>query len=578
MTSAIGIEIATSAVRVAVVAHRGGRDRLVGYGEAELAPGCVVDGGVVAADPVREALRAAAEMAGVRFSRGRRRPRARLSVSGLRAITRQLELPPLPENEVEAAARLAALEVIPFAPERSVVSVCRVPETPPERPTVLVDAAQRDLLEGLVGVATAAGFAVEAVEPAASALARALRSRDGRAAAGGRAAAPEPAGAAAIVAIGAELSTVVVVRAGAVRFVRTIPTGGAAVTRALASAGDLAPTRAEALKRRIGEVGDASDAAVAARATAVAASSPLLAEIRSSLVYYATLPDCGEIEAVTVVGGGAKLAGLIEQLGAQLQIPTAPCAALGDLVIGVGEPDAAALAAHGAVVVGLARTRGGERAPNLLPPEILQARRAAHTEALVATAAAALALAAAGAGTVRTLQAHAAEHAAAVIGAHVGRLEAQLPRYQAAADLAARAQHDAAMAAPLVSHEVNWPAVLADLSASTPPLVATTSLGGAAGTLVPGTGASASAASAPSSSRRLPASSSVIGTLQLSLAARTFSDFQSWFSAIEASKTFRVVQYSGLTGSGTGVDFSAVLDVTGSAHTSRLSQFEEPTR
>jgi hypothetical protein len=73
----------------------------------------------------------------------------------------------------------------------------------------------------------------------------------------------------------------------------------------------------------------------------------------------------------------------------------------------------------------------------------------------------------------------------------------------------------------------------------------------------------------------LPARSQVIGSIALSLSAARYPQFQSWFDAIEASRGFRIVQYSGLTGSSSGVSFSAELDVTGAEHSSRLSQFEE---
>ena len=99
---------------------------------------------------------------------------------------------------------------------------------------MLVAAAHRDLVDGVVAAAEKAGLIVEGVDLVSSALVRALGDPS--------VAAERPE---AIVSIGAGLTVVVVHQGGRPQFVRTIGTGGNAATAAVASALDLPLVDAE---------------------------------------------------------------------------------------------------------------------------------------------------------------------------------------------------------------------------------------------------------------------------------------------------------------------------------------------
>ena len=99
---------------------------------------------------------------------------------------------------------------------------------------VLVAAAHRDLVDGVVAAAEKAGLIVEGVDLVSSALVRALGDPS--------VAAERPE---AIVSIGAGLTVVVVHQHGRPQFVRTIGTGGNAATAAVAGALDLPLVDAE---------------------------------------------------------------------------------------------------------------------------------------------------------------------------------------------------------------------------------------------------------------------------------------------------------------------------------------------
>ena len=170
--------------------------------------------------------------------------RVNLGVAGLRAITREVDMPPLPPDELDDAVRFQADQVIPFPLERTSISAKVIAQytdadgAPQIR--VLVAAAHRDLIDGVVDAVQAAGLEPVGIDLDTAALARALYDPSFS---GG----PE-----AIVSVGAGLTMVVVHQAGLLQFVRTIDLGGDNVTRAIASALDLPAADAEAGQAQTG--------------------------------------------------------------------------------------------------------------------------------------------------------------------------------------------------------------------------------------------------------------------------------------------------------------------------------------
>ena len=219
-----------------VVGH--GRPELVRLGQVGLPPRAVIDGVILDLPAVRVAVERCVKEGG--FSPGD----VHVGIAGLRAITRELGMPLVPDSEIDAAVRLQALDVIPFAIDKALISARPLEETlgangMPER-RVLVAAAHRDLVDPLVEIVTAAGLNPISVEPTSSAMIRALF--DPQTAVEG----PE-----AIVAIGGGLTKVAVHENGVPHFVRTIAEGGDAVTAAIAGALDLPVADAEVIKRNL---------------------------------------------------------------------------------------------------------------------------------------------------------------------------------------------------------------------------------------------------------------------------------------------------------------------------------------
>lgn len=235
----VGLDIGTSAVRAAELDVSSSRPVLLTYGQVGLPPGSIVDGEIQDGAAVTEALRRL--WANGHFSSSS----VIVGIAGLRAITREIDLPFVPDNEVDSAVRFQSEEVIPFPPELTILSSQVLTDyTSPEGDKmrrVLVAAAHADLVNGVIETVDKAGLTVSGVDLISSALVRAIGDRD-------QTDQPE-----AIVSVGAGLTVVVVHQQGRPQFVRTIGSGGNSTTAAISAALDVPAYDAEGLKRRIGE-------------------------------------------------------------------------------------------------------------------------------------------------------------------------------------------------------------------------------------------------------------------------------------------------------------------------------------
>ncbi len=287
----VGLDIGTSAVRAAELDVSHSRPVLLTYGQVGLPPGSLVEGEIRDGFAVTEALKRL-------WANGHFSSRSVIvGIAGLRAITRELDLPFVPDNEVDSAVRFQSEEVIPFPPDQTILSSQILADyTSPEGDKmrrVLVAAAHIDLVNGVIDAVDHAGLTVEGVDLISSALVRAI---------GGPEETDRPE---AIVSVGAGLTVVVIHQQGRPQFVRTIGSGGNATTAAISAALDVPVIDAEGMKRRIGD----EDAQFQSAERATQSSMvDLVGEIRNSIQYFASLPGRLPVSRVLVTGGGSGLA------------------------------------------------------------------------------------------------------------------------------------------------------------------------------------------------------------------------------------------------------------------------------
>ncbi len=314
---AIGLDIGSSAVRaVQLEQRRGDAPRLSHYREVALPPGAVVDGEVVEPDVVATALRELWGQAGLR------RRTVAVGLASQRVTVRQIDLPDLPDAELADAVRLQAQDQLPIPVDEALLDhvVVERYDVGDERTNVrvLLVAAERDMVDRLLGAVTGAKLRPALVDLDAFALLRSLTSSadDDESTTG------EPVE--LVVDVGAAITKIAVHRAGNPLFVRMVRLGGDAATRELQRVLDLSWEEAERAKL------DASAAMAAGaeldpddeRARVLQSGvQRVITEVRHSLDFFGAQHDDVEVGRVLLSGGGSLAPNLDAQLHALLELP-----------------------------------------------------------------------------------------------------------------------------------------------------------------------------------------------------------------------------------------------------------------
>ena len=554
----VGLDIGTSAVRAAEIDVSSKPPQLLNYGQIGLPPGSVVDGEIHDPTAVTEAIRRLWKNG--QFST----TSVIVGIAGLRAITREIDLPYVPDNEVDSAVRFHSEEVIPFAPDKTILSSQILSDyTSPDGAKmrrVLVAAAHSDLVEGVVAVTEGAGLVVKGVDLVSSALVRAIS--DGKS--GDQ---PE-----AIVSVGAGLTVVVIHQNGRPQFVRTIGSGGNAFTAAIASSLDLPIADAEALKRRLGEP---TPQVHAAQQSIQATVDDLISEIRNSVQYFATLPGRLPVSQILITGGGSSLHGFIPMLGAQIHLPVHAVSPLDRVDVSKVDltPDQAAQVSpvlSTPIGLGLPESNPAVKQFNLLPPEIIKRARMKNIQQRTLLVAAVIVGLLAVFGVWKAFQVHSAQNDVNALNANISSLNSQIPKYDLVVSATTAYDQGKARRTAVLGESIDWPNALTNLIAITPPKLQVQSFVGTTGN----GSATASATSAVTPTTATPAaSSSVSASIGFVATALTgpgpgLTSPSLWTSAIanDAAKLFaNPVPTSIATNSDGSVSFPSTISVTPAA-------------
>ncbi len=327
MAITVGLDIGSGAVRAAVVETTRSGPVLRRFAEMPLPPGVVAAGDVVDEGAVTEAVAALWK----RHSLPRKRVVA--GIANQRVIVRQVDVPHLEESELTEALPYQVQDAIPIPVEEAVLDFVPLEEyTTPEGDlmmSILVVAAQRDMVEGLVRIAHGAGLGVLAIDLQAFGLVRAAFGADLL----GGGSSPQ-----ALLDIGASMSQVAIVRSGITRFVRIIPTGGAQFTEMLMTGMSLGREDAEELKRQVGVAPqgtpDGEGNEDIARRILTRGADALIDEIRGSVNYYLTQAGEHSLERLVVSGNAARLPHLANRVGRSLNTRVEPVRVLEHIRVG----------------------------------------------------------------------------------------------------------------------------------------------------------------------------------------------------------------------------------------------------
>jgi type IV pilus assembly protein PilM len=531
----VGLDIGTSAVRAAELDISHAQPVLLTYGQVGLPPGSLVDGEIRDGSSVTEAIKKLWENG--QFSGSS----VIVGIAGLRAITREIDLPFVPDSEVDSAVRFQSEEVIPFPPDQTILSSQILADyTSPEGDKmrrVLVAAAHTDLVNGVIDTVEKAGLTVVGVDLISSALVRAI---------GGAAESEQPE---AIVSIGAGLTVVVVHQKGRPQFVRTIGSGGNATTAAISGSLDIPLPDAEGMKRRLGE----EDTQLrTAQGSAQPSMADLVGEIRNSIQYFASLPGRLPVSRVLVTGGGSALYGLLPMLADQVHLPVLPVSPLARLNTSKLDLTEAQMNEVGPVLstpIGLALPEPDKTVKkfNLLPPEVAKRARMKRIQERTMVGCVAVLVLLVAFGAWKFLQVHKAQNNVNDLQTQISTLNAEVPKYDLV--VAANNAFSAGVArrATVLNAAIDWPLVFNNLVAITPSGAQVQSFSGtsvaatAAGTPAAGATTTATGAGAtPTAGGSTATTSAAIGTIQLGVTGPgpSLTISEAWINAVSSSQLF----------------------------------------
>jgi hypothetical protein len=315
----------------------------------------------------------------------------------------------------------------------------------------------------------------------------------------------------------------------------------------------------------------------------------LVSEIRSSIQYFASLPDRAPIVRVLVTGGGSLLRGFIPQLQTQVRIPVRAVSPLARLdVTGLDlQPDqAAAIDPVLAAPIGLAlpEPNAGVRNFNLVPPEVLQRLFLRKIQRYVFVAAAVVGIALVGFGALNFLRIHNAQSGVNALNTSVASLNGQIPTYDKVVAATDELQTSKGQVTQITVAAVDWSAVVAELSKATPAGLNLTNFTGTAQAstgAAPAAGGSATATTTPTPAGSTTPSTAIgatdagaVGTITLDAGgtfpgAAHFSPVAEWIDDITNSAMFDPPGVTGVTnapsGSATDVTFQSTLSLTSGA-------------
>jgi len=323
----VGLDIGTVAVRAAAVDS--GKSKLVlrRFGEMPLPPGAVEGGEILDEDAVGEAVAA--------LWKRYKLPKKRVVVgtANQRVIVREVDVPQMDDAELKEALPFQVQDSLPIPVDEALLDYIPLDEfaTPEGEAmlSILVVAAHREMIEGILRVTDSAGLGIDAIDLQPFALVRAAFGADLTL----TESAPQ-----GIVDIGATITQVVFVRNGVARFVRILPRGGQNFTQALVSELDMEPEDAEELKREVGvEAEGAADEDVehaAARRILTAEGDALIDDIRGSVNFYLGQTGDSSMERIVIAGNGARLPHLANRMGGSLDIHLEPAKVLDQIDVG----------------------------------------------------------------------------------------------------------------------------------------------------------------------------------------------------------------------------------------------------
>ncbi|HET9178948.1 MAG TPA: type IV pilus assembly protein PilM [Terriglobia bacterium] len=298
----VGLDIGSSSVKAVELARKGAGYELVSLGIEPLGQDVVVDGSIMDALLVSSAIKKVVAENKIKVKE------VATSVSGHSVIVKRMTVSAVGESEVASAISYEAQQHIPFDLADVNLSYQVMGPAAAGGTDVMMVAAKREKILNHTNVLSQAGRIPVVVDIDALALQNAFEANYD----------PQPGALVALLNIGASTININILRDGTPLFTRDVSVGGNQYTDTLQKELDLSFDDAERLKQGHSLPNLSADAA-APHLRAV--SEILLLEIHKTVDFFRQTTSQENIQAIYLAGGGAKVAGLLELLKQEFDVP-----------------------------------------------------------------------------------------------------------------------------------------------------------------------------------------------------------------------------------------------------------------
>lgn len=237
-----------------------------------------------------------------------------VSLPESKSFLRVIQIPKMSDAEAEAAVPYEAESFIPMPIDQVYLDWQKIGDTQ-DKQNILIIATPKEYVDKYLEVLDAGGLTASALEAESQSLCRSLigwKSNE----------------TSLILDIDANRSNLVMVENGSLQFSSTVPIAGGAFTEGLARSLGVSSVKAEEIKKKVGLSNTSEYPNV--KIALVPVLNNLVAEVKNVLKFHAERSD-KPVEKVILAGGGARLKGLVEEVGAQFSPE-------GNIKVEVGDP------------------------------------------------------------------------------------------------------------------------------------------------------------------------------------------------------------------------------------------------
>lgn len=300
--SLVGLDIGSNSVKVCQVKPSKRGYALQSFGMIPLPPEAIVDGSIMNAAAVVDAIRELVQSQRIKAKE------AAVSVGGNSVILRKINLPVMTREELEESIQWEAEQYIPFDINDVNIDVAILNEHNEQgQMDVLLVAAKKDMINDYTGVVREAGLSAVVCDVDSFALQNAFEANYEFA----------PGQTIALINVGASVVNINVINSGISAFTRDIAQGGNQYTDEIQKQLNVSYDEAEALK--VGGGGSDADSVVPQEVERVMqqVSDTIANDVQRSLDFYGATAADATVHKIFLAGGCAKVPALARAIEAK---------------------------------------------------------------------------------------------------------------------------------------------------------------------------------------------------------------------------------------------------------------------